>query len=322
MPSPGPSVPVPAREQARRLASSAQAPVQELDVPVEAVRIAVYGEAEPEVGSSGEVAFTAASGCVHLRGLCYPAIGGYQITFFRDGLEYPCTLGFPVLWNGGEVGFVTNSHCTAKEWYLEYSTLHQPYSYGPLGSEAVDPRGWSCEITFKCRYSDAIIARASSAVDVGYVARTTGLESLDVSSTTPRFEISGTSDVYRGERVHSMGRTTGWRTGTVTETCVSFKKTWEGRWHKVLCTDVADYNSSGGNSGGPVFLWGGSHAITLVGIHFARTEHMDHSFFSPISGIRRDLGSFEARAPGYRTSGGGGDGCMGGSGDTMIIEPC
>lgn len=220
-----------------------------------------------------------------------------------------------MLWNGGELGFVTNSHCSDDEWNLEYTTYYQPYKYYEIGSEAVDPNGWSCEITYKCRYSDAVIARTNAGVevDVGYVARTTGLGSLTVDAAQPRFTVSGASDVYGGETVYMMGRTSGWLAGTVTHTCVSYKKTWEGRWHKVLCTDVADYNSQGGDSGSPVFLWNGtSELITLVGVHFARNSIEDHAFFSPMSGIQADLGTVEARAPDYRTSdgGGGGGGCL------------
>jgi len=307
--------------------SAAQARVQETGVPMEAVRIAVYGEADLQVGKSSAAASISTSGCTNLRQYCRPLVGGYQLTFFQDGTQKTCTLGFPVLRNGA-VGFVTNSHCSDDEWNLEYTTYYQPYSYHTIGSEAVDPRGWSCEITYKCRYSDAVIATSSVATDVGYVARTTGLGSLDTDPSQPRFTVSSASDVYGGERVYMMGRTSGWLTGTVTHTCVSFKKTWEGRWHKVVCTDVANYNSSGGDSGSPVFLWNGtSNLITLVGVHFARNGFEDHTFFSPISGIREDLGGFEARAPDYRTTGGGGS-TGGGHCDssptdpTMVIETC
>lgn len=137
----------------------------------------------------------------------------------------------------------------------------------------------------------------SVAADVGYIAKPNGLGTLATTDSPRRFTVVGQSDAYVGERVWVVGRTTGSHTGFADKTRTSFKKTWKGRYHKVLCTDVGDYNSLGDDSGGPVFLWESSppdtpeYRITLVGVNFARNDVYDHAFFSPMSGIQRDLGS-------------------------------
>jgi hypothetical protein len=240
-------------------------------------------------------------------------------------------LGFTAL-IGNQPAFVTNAHCSDDQWNFDATPYYQPLASLQIGQEAVDPNGWSCETTFKCRYSDATLVYASVATDIGYIARPAGNGSLSVSSTAPRFTVGASGDAYAGETVYMVGRTSGLQHGSVDKTCTSFKTTWEGRWHKILCSDVTNLNASGGDSGGPIFLWNGwSNVVTLVGVVFARTEMYDHTFFSPMSGIREDLGGMEVRAPEYRGGldgrGGGGAGgsgeCDGNTSDpTLIIEPC
>jgi hypothetical protein len=312
------------RDESFRLVVEAAA--MDARIPLAALRFIIVGEAIQQIGETA----ASSGGCTSLRGVCRPLAGGFQIGFYKDGKpqQHFCTLGFPVLFGGGQAGFVTNAHCSDDEWNLDGTLYHQPASHAPIGTEAVDPRGWGCEIFFKCRNSDANIVRTSVPVDVGFVARTLGSNngSIQIDAERPRFMITAMSRVYGGETIHMIGRTSGWLTGRVTHTCTNFKKTWEGRWHDVLCSDVSNQNVQAGDSGSPMFLWDGvSDQITLVGIMFARTGIWDHTFFSPIHGIERDLGRVEARAPGYRTprdSGVPGGGDCGDAGDMWIVQPC
>lgn len=295
--------------------AEAEAKLREVGVPLEVVRIAVVGEATPQATRANAAAAVTSVGCGHLQDYCRPLIGGYQIAFARDGgaPNNGCTLGFTAL-SGGQPRFITNAHCSDDEWNLESTVYYQSSAYNGVGKEVADPRGWSCDFlyTWKCRYSDANLVQPSVETEVGYIARPTGLGSLTVSSSQPRFTISGQSDAYAGEAVYGIGRTTGLYGGTVDKTCTDYKKTWDGRYHKVVCTDVADYNTQDGDSGGPVFIQTAPDRVTLVGVNFARNDIYDHSFFSPISGIQKDLGTLEARAPEFRSStggGGGGGGC-------------
>jgi hypothetical protein len=312
--------------------AEAEALLRQLQAPSGMIRMEVIGAGLPLAGSAAGTASSDPGTCVHLQGICRPLMGGFQIAFARDGGPpvIVCTLGFTAF-VGEQPAFVTNAHCSDDEWNFDATLYHQPHADYRIGQEAVDPRGWSCETTFKCRYSDANLVHASASTDVGYIGRPTGIGSLSISSTQPRFTVGTSGDAYVGETVYMVGHISGLQRGTVDKTCTSFKKTWEGTWHKVLCSDVTDLNAREGDSGGPMFLWNGSSdVVTLVGVVFARTELYDHTFFSPMSGIRQDLGPMEVRAPDYRwrVDGRGGGSSTGGTGGcdtsdpTLIIEPC
>ena len=291
---------------------AAEARVRELGVPRNMLSLKVVGRGEPLAARAGAAA-NAPAYCSSVQSYCRPLIGGIKITFNRDGSLFVCSIGFPAI-AGGYTRFVTAAHCSDDEWNLDYVAYFQPdpsYSSTSIGNEAKDPNGVSCGFmsAYVCRYSDANFVAPAVATEVGYIIRPIGLEQLSVSSSKPHFVIAGQRDANDGERVYVVGQTTGLHTGTVQGTCQDWKKTWEGRYHAVRCSDVANYNSSGGDSGGPVFLWDGvSSTVTLVGVNFARNGTYDHAIFSPVSGIARDLGSFEARAPEYRGTTGGGDG--------------
>lgn len=292
--------------------SEVEARVGQLDVPAAAVRLQVYGTPTP---LANDVLST--TGCNHLQGTCRPLIGGYQTTFYKDGSQAACTIMAPAIW-GGDTVFVTAAHCSETEWDIDGEVYYQPSAFSQVGVETLDPKGWHCSTfsLYVCRYSDALLAAVDSddSADVGFIARTTGVGngSLYVSSTQPRLTIRGASDVYGGETIYMIGRTSGWIKGKVTETCVSYEKS---NYHRVVCTDVGDHNAAGGDSGSPTFLWGGSDTITLVGLTFARVGFYDHTFFSPISGIQQDLGSLEFRAEEYRGTSDGGGGGGGGTCD-------
>jgi hypothetical protein len=272
-----------------------------------------------------------ATGCATLRSLCRPLVGGVMTVYARDGSYYQCTIGFTAL-SGGQTRFVTAAHCSDDEWSTDGTVYHQPQPNNAVGTEVYDPRGWSCGFlsAYVCRYSDANLVAPSVAADVGYIARPSGLGSLQTDPQNPRFAVSAQRDAYVGEQIYAIGRTTGMVIGTVDKTCADFKKTWNGRYHAVLCSDVGTYNSSGGDSGGPVVIWNGSsNRVTLVGVNYARNGLYDHAFYSPMSGIQRDLGSLEARAPEYRGTSGGGSGGDGGCSTPsqpgvgpVIVEPC
>lgn len=306
--------------------AEAEGRLKSLSVPADLVQLKVVGEAKPvSARESASAAMTTTTGCLQLEQTCRPMIGGFKTTYFRDGTEYRCTMGFAAL-VGGSPRVVNAAHCSEHEWSLDYTQYHQPEYNAYVGREVSDPRGWTCDFlgTWKCRYSDANLVEPSVPVEVGFIGRPTGLGSRTILVPTPRFVIASKRDAYVGERVHTVGILSGLHTGTVGATCVEYKgkvyDSWgfpTNGWHRVLCTDVADYNSVGGDSGGPVFLWDGSSStVTLVGTNYARNETWDHAFFNPMSGIFEDLGSMEVRAPEHRggstpppDDGGGGPGC-------------
>jgi hypothetical protein len=71
-----------------------------------------------------------------------------------------CTLGFPAIRqsNGSSV-FVINSHCTDSTYRFDGGPVTQPLNGAFVGSEALDPPGWTClhNLTYTtCRNSDPL----------------------------------------------------------------------------------------------------------------------------------------------------------------------
>ncbi len=225
-----------------------------------------------------------------------PVAGGLQIHFGN----YLCTLGFNVSHSQGS-SFVTNSHCTNKQGGTEGTQYYQPTSSTAgsfIGTEADDPtyfkRG-ACPAGRQCRYSDSSRAlyTGGASFALGSIARTASRGTYSGSlSITGSFSITAErADPVAGEVVNKMGRTTGWTYGTVTGTCANVNVS--GSNITQLCQSLVDAGVGGGDSGSPVFHWSGSgDNVTLYGILWGGNSAGTLFVFSPLSGIRRDLGSF------------------------------
>jgi hypothetical protein len=92
-----------------------------------------------------------------------------------------------------------------------------------------------------------------------------------------------------GQVVGKVGRTTGWTTGKVTNTCVNV----EIDDIVQLCQTIVAARAGGGDSGAPVFR--GASNITLVGILWGgivnRKGFGTTYFYSPMANIERELGA-------------------------------
>lgn len=203
-----------------------------------------------------------------LRDRVRPVPGGVQIAFGG----FVCTMGFGAT-RAGVVGFVSNSHCSGTQGGVQGTVIYQNSnsSSNRIGVETVDPAyftGSGCPAGRRCRYSDTAFFRYDSSAlrEFGRIARTTGVGSLTVSTTSPRFTISGTSNFpTAGQVLNKMGRTTGWSRGSVSNTCVNINVS--GTTITQLCQDLVTANVAGGDSGSPVFsaTTTGTTA-TLIGI--------------------------------------------------------
>jgi hypothetical protein len=256
----------------------------------------------------------------NLRSRHRPTVGGLQIHWS----SYVCTLGFNVDHAGGR-SFITNSHCTVSQGTTGNTAYYQPASSvdsTPIADEAHDPSYTSlpgCSAGKQCRYSDAARAlyRGGTSSTRGSIAKTTGVNngSLSVNGAFTVTAQNNTATSYSGT-VHKVGRTTGWTSGNVSNTCATVNVS--GSNIQLICQTLVQNNSAaivgGGDSGSPVFritsgdnvelvgiLWGGSGSSTFV--------------FSPLKNIQDELGGLVATSDG---SGGGGGG--GGGGDDP--EPC
>jgi hypothetical protein len=201
-----------------------------------------------------------------------PVPGGVQIAFG----SFLCTKGFGAN-RAGVVGFVTNSHCSGTQGGVQSTVMYQNTNSAAnrIGIETADPAyftGSPCPAGRRCRYSDSAFARydSSGLREFARIARTTAVGSLTVSTTSPRFTITGTANFpSAGQTLNKMGRTTGWSRGTVSSTCANINVS--GTTITLLCQDLVTAAVNSGDSGSPVFsatttgttatlygiLWGG-----------------------------------------------------------------
>jgi hypothetical protein len=250
----------------------------------------------------------------NLRSEHRPTVGGLQIHW--DG--YVCTLGFNVSHSAGR-SFITNSHCTTAQGENSGTFYNQPSrsaSPTPIADEAHDP-AYSpslpgCSSGKRCRYSDAARAlyRSGAASQQGAIAKTTGVNngSLAVAGHFSITSQNNTATSYSGT-FHKVGRTTGWSSGNVTNTCATVNVS--GSDIQLLCQTLVQRRGrqivSGGDSGSPVFRITSGDNVELVGILWGGSMNGDLFVFSPLSGIVKELGSMTATGSAPPPSDGGDD---------------
>ena len=211
-------------------------------------------------------------------------VGGLQIST----ASWICTMGFPAT-RAGVRGFVTNSHCTNTQGGVEGTRLYQPtFATGNrIGVETVDPQYRLCPLTSLCRYSDASFVRLDDDVTSrrGAIARPATLGTLAWNGVAT-FRIISEADPVVGRVVRKVGRTTGMSAGTVSRTCTNVNVS--ASPFRFLCQAQANYASSPGDSGSPVFSLlggGGGNDVRLNGIHWGSNGSI--VVFSPIGNIQR-----------------------------------
>jgi hypothetical protein len=234
-----------------------------------------------------------------------PPLGGIQI---QKNFGAPCTLGFHATRNGVR-GFVTNSHCTNVWGGAENTLFFQPVdsiAAEHIGVELVDPPYWSggwCPRGRSCRFSDsafvgytADVAASLGPSAPGRIARTDPPGAIFIDDSNPSFQIvSKAAWPLVGLVLSKVGRTTGWTSGTVTNTCTNVN-TGSQRMH--LCQvrferpreDFPDNPlSAEGDSGAPVFRLLGGNNVSLYGILWGGAGIV--SYFSPMQSIEGELGA-------------------------------
>ena len=193
----------------------------------------------------------------------------------------------------------------------------------PLGTTvvALQPANVDCKILdgsgspvtrSDCRRGDQSYATGTSPVAASSIFRPAvqnsdnkdhglSIQHFD-KSTTSTFTIVGARPPHENEEVHKVGRTTGWTSGMIWDavaagededsTCPgnalgigdnSNGKTGNERYY-FECRVRASYQSEGGDSGSPVFVWDGTgNEVLLVGVHWGGTG--DDGIFIPIERI-------------------------------------
>jgi hypothetical protein len=232
-----------------------------------------------------------------------PTVGGIQIHF----PGFLCTLGFNVSHGAGR-SFITNSHCTSEQGSMTSTPYWQPTSSVDdtvIATEADDPAyftGGPCPSGRRCRYSDAARAAYSASVESsqGVIARTTGANngSITVDGAFTVTSQNATATHYSGT-IHKVGRTTGWTSGTVSNTCATVNVS--GTDITLLCQTMVQGPLFGtivgaGDSGSPVFRIISGNDVELVGILWGGSFFGDLFVFSPLKGVLDELGAFDATA--------------------------
>jgi len=281
------------------LARSVEARLRELGIPLSLVRIV---ETKPIFELET------------LRDRVRPLVGGLQIAFTKGGLVYLCTLGFNAgidIDRNGVVdyyGFLTNSHCTSKEFGFDGTTHYQPLpsNENAVGVEAVDPPAFDCGIKgLKCRYSDAAFSKILPGVQfsLGYIARTGGVNDGSIN-IVGAFKIIGENkgNAVVGTFLRKVGRTTGQTEGTVTNSCADVRPI--GSRVVRLCQDIVSASQQivgGGDSGSPVFKITDDQntpdiEVTLYGVLWGGSSDGTTFVYSPITNVEKDLGQLKTVA--------------------------
>jgi hypothetical protein len=252
----------------------------------------------------------------NLRSAHRPVVAGVQIHWS----QYVCTLGFNVSHSGG-YSFITNSHCTENQGSTGNTQYNQPTRTSepdPIAFEAHDPayfRGGACPRGRVCRYSDAARAAYVEGMEgQARIAKTTGVNNGDLT-VVGHFSITSqdnSSTSFSGT-MNKVGRTTGWTSGSVSNSCVNVNVS--GSNITQLCQTIVESNQqivAGGDSGSPVFT--GTSTVTLRGILWGGNSSGTLFVFSPFKAIQDELGSMDATTDGTGSgsngNGGGDDECV------------
>jgi hypothetical protein len=227
-----------------------------------------------------------------------PVRAGVQINF----PGFLCSVGFNAT-SGTEKSFITASHCTTKQGGVESTPYWQPLQSvngTQIATEVADPvyvrAGAGCPKGKKCRVSDSSRAAYINGSNqaLGLIARTSGANngSLDIVGS-----FSITSDdctttlggcLVVGTTVGKVGRTTGWTSGTITNTCVNTGV--QGTSIVQLCQTFVSAGVGAGDSGSDVFQVTSSTNVMLAGILWGGNSNGTQFVFSPLANVVRDLG--------------------------------
>lgn len=255
--------------------------VARLGIPKEAV---VLQETEP-------ISYAAT-----LRSKVRPVQGGLQINFPGPNPTvetFICSIGFNATRNG-QRSFITASHCTNHQGGVENTPYYQPLqtSTSPkIATEVSDPSyktGNGCPSGIQCRFSDASRAAYTAATtsSLGKIAKTTGPNNSSVT-ISGSLNITAEGSAAVGQVVGKIGRSSGWTTGKVTNTCVNVLV--DGTTLGLFCQNFVSARLKPGDSGSPVFK--GNSNVTLVGLLWGGNAAGTLYAYSPMSGIEKELGA-------------------------------
>jgi hypothetical protein len=257
-----------------------------------------------------------------------PVRGGLQGEFYLQQLDTTAlgTIGFVARYCPGDCYYVlvTAAHNTYRMASVDYNLVAQPRfasrprtssDYYYVGWERWDPpwsrnrafgisgpfaQGYTNCIEINCRRSDmALIQLEVSASGFGTLVRPQ--QRLDHGNT-----VAGQIDIYTnqfitivgelvpvgGQVIDKIGKTTGWRVGTVVSNCtdiyIPYPDPNSSEPAVLRCQLQSGFPISGsGDSGGPMFLWYGNNQAALVGLY--HRQGFGYYWGTRIHQMRNDL---------------------------------
>ncbi|HWR50541.1 MAG TPA: hypothetical protein VN428_05515 [Bryobacteraceae bacterium] len=233
---------------------------------------------------SGNRAGTLMTGTTNLRAYRSPLSGGWQIAWWDNGSSGLCTAAATLKQSTSKV-FLSAAHC-GQRFATTGTRFDQPTLGNRIGAEISDA-AWLpantgvCQFGtgVDCRYSDGVIglydiATRGALGSVGKpIVRNPAYSDptvVTVDDLNSTFSIAGTYPYpHVGETVHHVGRTTGWQSGTVAETCTDMYRldAPTNRNFVLLCQSRVTATSGKGDSGGPAFFFNSEmNSVTLVGM--------------------------------------------------------
>lgn len=249
-----------------------------------------------------------------------PVPGAAQIEFLAPDIDprfvFICSIGFNarIPSRPDRQFFVTASHCSDIQGGNQQTGYNQPEvksnpAVDRIATEFKDPHygnpGGQCFEGFRCRFSDALLARYSTSTSVGFgkIARTTfmlnRLGSIQIDPQHPRWNIvTEFAFPFLGETAHKVGRSSGWTAGPVEATCVDVGVS--GTDIAQLCQDIVQAGVRAGDSGSGVFERLGGSDIALTGILWGGgTDGSGATIFvfSPMENIELELGQLTTSPP-------------------------
>ncbi len=227
-----------------------------------------------------------------------PVRAGVQINF----PGFLCSVGFNAT-AGSVKSFVTASHCTTTQGGVESTPYWQPLQSvngTQIATEVADPvyvkGGAGCPRGKLCRYSDASRAAYINGGNqaLGLIAKTSAANngSLEITGS---FSITaddcGTTGgcLPTGTTVNKVGRTTGWTSGRITNTCVNTGV--QGSRIVQFCQTFVSAGVGGGDSGSDVFQLTGATSVKLAGVLWGGNSSGSQFVFSPFGNVTRELGA-------------------------------
>jgi hypothetical protein len=286
--------------------------MQSHGIPDDAVEIVEVTEFTPNACSSP-------SNGPNLYGCFRPVPGG--VVTFSKAVSGPdtsgCTLtAMGTLTSSAQNGFVTAAHCATpvgqdQNWAFYQYDYNIPAEW--MGTESVDPAasGIACYLGFSCRKSDAVwVSREAQTAHKGQIAQTlswygtsnccsSGCAACIINNQSPRFHIYGSANPIEGAQVEKVGVTSGWTTGTISDTCDDRIST--GTGIIFTCQSDSNYLGEQGDSGAPVFYWWWSYGVStvqLVGVHSGWDQDVwgnTYRVFSPWSSVVQEIGNIDIK---------------------------